>query len=325
MPEISKANIRMFSMLGSCGTFGMAMSDLADIDERLAVVTADLSFYSGLERFQKKYPGLLYNVGIAEQNMVGVASGMAKEGLNVFAATYASFASTRSMDQVKVNMGYMRLPVKLVGLTAGYSVGILGPTHMALEDISIMRSIPHIVVLSPADGLETYKLTMLAAEMKEPVYLRLSGTMNNPTVYTEDYNPVIGKAIELKGDGDIAFISTGTMVFQCKRAVEKLSGLGINCSLYDFHTIKPLDYECVEKIAKRSRAIITVEEHFIYGGLGSAVAEAIAHLEDKPRQLLLGVKDRYCHAGSYEFLIKKNNLHCEGIVQDVIKFIGEDK
>jgi transketolase len=323
MSVIKKSDIRTYSLLGTCGVFGKAMCDLADEDENLAVVTSDLCYYSGLERFSGKHPNLLYNVGIAEQNMVGIAAGMAKEGLNVFATTYASFATTRALDQVKVSMGYMKLPVKLVGLTAGYSVGILGTTHVALEDISIMRSIPNIILLSPADGLETYKMVMKAAKIKEPVYLRLSGTMNNPIVYTEDYELEIGKAVELKTDGDIAVIATGTMVFQCKKAIEILEGSGIHCSLYDFHTIKPLDYDCLEEILKRSKAVITVEEHFIYGGLGGAVAEVIAGKKNQIPQLILGVKDRYLHAASYSHLLKCNQLDADGIAASIKKFVDE--
>jgi transketolase len=324
MSAIKKTDIRMYSLLGSCGVFGMAMNDLAEEDGNLAVVTADLCNYSGLERFSRRYPHLLYNVGIAEQNMVGVASGMAKEGLNVFASTYASFATTRALDQVKVSLGYMRLPVKLVGLTSGYSVGILGATHVALEDISIIRSIPNIVLLSPADGLETYKMIMLASKLKEPVYIRLSGTMNNPVVYNEDFELEIGKAIELKSDGDVAVIATGTMVYQCKEAIEILRSEGIQCSLYDFHTIKPLDYDCINVIAKKSRVIVTVEEHFIYGGLGSAVAEALASKQNRPPQLILGVKDKYFHAASYEHLLENNHLDVDGIANNIRKFQEEN-
>ena len=159
-------------MLGSSGTFGVTALDLASEDPDFAVVTADLCFFSGLERFRAEYPDRLYNVGIAEQNMVGVAAGMAKEGMNVFATTYASFASTRVLDQVKMTMGYMQLPVKLIGLTGGYSTGILGATHFSVEDLAIMRSIPNVTVMSPADCTETVKCVTAAAAMDSPVFIR---------------------------------------------------------------------------------------------------------------------------------------------------------
>ena len=149
--KIDKRSARMWSMMGPTGLFGVAMNELAKENENLCVVTADLCSFSGLERFSREFPERFYNVGIAEQNMAGVAAGLAREGMNVFAATYASFAATRALDQVRISMGYMKLPIKLVGLTAGFASGILGATHMALEDLAIMRSIPDMLILSPAD------------------------------------------------------------------------------------------------------------------------------------------------------------------------------
>lgn len=157
MIEYNERNIKKWSMLGPSGVLGLAACEFAEKDDNFAMLTADLCSFSGLERFKNTHQDKLYNFGIAEQNMVGVAAGMAKEGMNVFATTYATFCSTRALDQVRVNMGYMKLPVTLIGLTSGYSAGILGATHMAIEDIAIMRSIPNIVVLSPSDGMETMK------------------------------------------------------------------------------------------------------------------------------------------------------------------------
>lgn len=319
MSELKPANIRMFSRLGSCGVFGMAMNDLANEIDNLAVVTADLCFYSGLDRFRIGHPELLYNVGIAEQNLVGVAGGMCKEGLNTFATTYASFATTRALDQVRVNMGYMQLPIKLIGLTSGFSVGILGATHICIEDLAIMRSIPNIVILSPADGTETYKAVMAAAEYDGPVYIRLTGPMSNPIVYAEDYDYQIGKAITLKEGKDVAIIATGMMVYQAQKAIEELEEKGISCTLVDMHTIKPLDEDCIQNLAKNHSLLVTVEEHSIKGGLGSAVAECLAGEVSRPPQLMLGVADEYSHAATYEYLVDKYGLTSAQIANNIYK------
>ena len=323
MRELDSRIIKMFSRLGSCGVYGMAMSDIAEEDESLAVTTADLCFYSGLDGFSKKYPDKLYNVGIAEQNLIGVSAGLAKEGFNTFASTYASFAVTRALDQVRVNMGYMQLPIKVIGLTSGFSVGILGATHICIEDIAIMRCIPNIAVLSPADGVETYKALIAAWKYDGPVYIRMSGTMGLPIVYDSDIDYEIGKAITIKEDGDIAIIATGTMVYQSMKAIEILKDEGINCKLIDMHTIKPLDYECLRKLTQSVKLIVTVEEHSINGGLGGAVAEYIAGESNRPQQLILGVKDEYSHAASYEYLIEKYQLTPQMIADNIRNKIKE--
>jgi Transketolase, C-terminal subunit len=307
MLEFTNTNIRTWAHLGSCGAFGLAAVELGEEYDDLAIFTADLRFYSGLDRFASQYPGKLYNIGIAEQNMIGVAAGMANEGFNVFATTYGTFASTRCCDQVRVNMGYMKIPVKLVGLTSGLSVGILGATHMSFEDIAIMRSIPNITILSPADCTETVKATLAAAKLDGPVYLRLTGIMGNPIVYKKDYDFQIGKAIKLMDGTDIAIIATGTMVASSLKAAKELTEDGISCSVIDMHTIKPIDRDmiisCIDK-----KLLVTVEEHNIIGGLGSAVAEVLSNINQKPRQLIIGINDEFKHAADYKYLIEEYGI-----------------
>lgn len=307
MTDFTSVNIRTWSRLGSCGAFGIAAMELPEINDKSVILTADLCTFSGLDRFKAKYPDRLYNIGIAEQNMVGVAAGMAKEGFTPFATTYATFASMRCADQIKVNMGYMALPVKLVGLTSGFSVGILGATHIALEDIAVMRSIPNVVVLSPADCAATIKAVFAAAKTNAPVYLRLSGTMNNPVVYKEDFDFEIGKAITLREGTDVTVIATGAMVYNSLKAAEKLAENGLSVKVVDMHTIKPLDEEAV-KSACSAKLIVTVEEHSVYGGLGSAVAEALALEQNKPPHLIIGVSGDYPHAASYPYLLEQTGL-----------------
>ena len=316
MIKYTPLNAKIWSRLGSCGAFGIAAMELPAISDDIVVLTADLNFYSSLTRFSAKYPEKFYNMGIAEQNMVAVAGGMAKEGLTPFVTTYATFASMRSADQVRVNMGYMGQNIKLIGLTSGYSVGILGPTHMSTEDIAVMRAIPGITILQPADCMETIKATIAAAEMDGPVYIRLTGSLNNPIVYNDDYEFKIGSAIKLREGTDIAILATGTMVYNALEAAKLLEEKGISAEVIDFHTIKPLDVESIMSVCDK-KLIVTVEEHSIYGGLGSAVAEVLASLKTAPKQLIIGVKDRYPHAGSYDYLIKQEDLTAEGITRKI--------
>lgn len=307
MLEYTLGNIRTWSRLGSCGSFGIAALELPQIDNGIVMLTADLCFYSGLDRFKAAYPDRLYNCGIAEQNMVGIAAGFAKEGFTPFATTYATFASMRCADQVKVNMGYMKLDVKLVGLTAGLSVGILGATHISTEDIAVMRAIPNITILSPADCTETIKAVFAAAQLKGPVYLRLSGTMPNPIVYHHDYDYQVGKAITLKDGNDVAIIATGTMVYNSLKTAEYMDEKGISTKVIDMHTIKPIDTDSIEDACK-AKLIVTVEEHSRIGGLGAAVAETLSEKQFRPPHYIIGTKDMYEHAGDYGYLIEQYGL-----------------
>lgn len=314
--KFSPTNIKMWSRLGSCGAFGLAAMDFPELEQDTVICTADLCYYSGLERFRARFPERLYNVGIAEQNLVGIAGGLAKEGINVFATTYASFATTRALDQVRVNMGYMKLPIKLVGLTSGLSVGILGATHMSIEDIAIMRSIPNITILSPADCTETVKATLAAAKFDGPIYIRLTGSMNNSIVYKEDYSYEIGKAITLKQGTDVAIVATGTMVYNSQKAMEIMEAQGISCTLIDMHTIKPLDVQAINGVLNH-QLIVTVEEHSVIGGLGSAVAEYIGQLEYAPQQMMIGISDSFAHAADYNSLICHYKLTPEDIAKKI--------
>jgi len=322
MLDFSPINISIWSRLGSCGAFGLAAMELPKVEEKSVMVTSDLCTFSGLDRFKKSFPDHLYNVGIAEQNMIGVAAGLAKEGFVPFATTYASFASTRCADQVKVNMGYMGLGVKLVGLTSGYAVGILGPTHMGLEDLAFFRSIPGVTILSPADCTSTVKATLAAAKIKGPVYLRLSGPMGAPAVYKNDFEFEVGKAITLREGADVSIIATGTMVARALKTADLLAADGISARVIDMHTIAPLDVQAVKE-ACAAKLFVTMEEHFVTGGLGGAVAECLAEVASKPRQLIFGVCGGYPHAGSYPYLMDEAGLTPEKMSVRIIETLKE--
>lgn len=317
MTLFSSSNVRMWSMLGSAGTFGSSANLLPEVNDKSFVITSDLRNFSGLDRFASKFPGRFLNVGIAEQNMVGVAAGLSAEGFNVFATTYATFASARSADAVRVNMGYMEIGVKLVGLGAGFSVGLLGATHMATEDVAIMRSIPNITVISPADCAETVKAVLALANHAGPAYLRLGGGVPHSIVYRGDYEFEIGKSVLLRDGRDVAIVASGPVVANAVQAAELLEAVGISCQVINMHTIKPIDGDALNRIRDQFSMVVSVEEHTVIGGLGSAIAEYFAPYRDRPAHILLGIEDTYPHAGSYSHLVNENSLSAKQIADRI--------
>lgn len=308
MIEFNKRNMRTWSLLGPSGAHGTAAMELAETKPDVLMLTSDLCFFSGLERFKAAYPDRIYNVGIAEQNMIGVAAGLAKEGFIPFANTYASFCASRCADQVRVNMAYMKLPIKLIGLTAGYGAGILGATHVSIEDVSLMRALPNITVISPADCTEIIKAILAAAQTPDPTYIRLTGPMNTPAVYKEDYDFQIGRAVKIQEGEDVAIISTGSMVAQSMKAAKLLEAEGVSCTIINMHTIKPLDKDAVMEANRKHRMIVTAEEHSVIGGLYGAVAEVLCKERVHKPVLPIGIQDIFVHAGSYGFQISESEL-----------------
>jgi len=304
-------------MLSSRGTFGSVMLEMANDNENLLILSADLCNSSGLDRFRAKYPEKFINIGIAEQNMLGIAAGLTKEGMNVFCTTFSTFATMRACEQVRNHMGYMGLNIKLVGLASGFATGILGNSHYGLEDISIIRSIPNITILSPADSTETVKATIALISYDHPVYLRLTGGANNPIVYKEDYDFEIGKAIILKDNGDVTIFASGTMVYNSLEASKILNQRGILARVVNIHTIKPLDIECISRMQMHSKLFVSVEEHNIIGGLGSAIADHISSTSCCIPLLKLGIADQFRHAGDYSFMLEQNELHPAQIAKNI--------
>lgn len=322
--DFKPAFIRTLSMLGQRGAFGQALTELGYDNENIVALSADLCNTSGLDRFKKAYPDRFINVGIAEQNMVGIAAGLAARGKVPFATTFANFAALRACEQVRHFMGYMHENVKLVGFGAGFSFGMFGTTHYAVEDIAALRAINHLIILSPADGVSVVKAVEAAVKINAPVYLRLSGTMNNPVVYKEDFDFEIGKAITLREGMDIAVIATGTMVYNSLKAAEKLAENGLSVKVIDMHTIKPLDVEAVKAVCS-AKLIVTVEEHSIYGGLGGAVAEVLALERDNPPHLVVGTRNDYPHAGDFAYMQETHNLTAPQIAEKILKTYMEIK
>jgi transketolase len=318
MIELTSANIRTWSRLGQRGTFfGVALPDIAKDHNNVRVLTADLALLSGLSRFKSEYPDKFFNVGIAEQNMIGIASGLAMEGNSVFATTYATFITMRSFEQIRHNLGYQKLNVKVIGSSAGLVMGMSGNTHYAIEDFAIMRSIPNLTVLSPADSTEAYLMAITSVFTNIPIYIRLTGTLNCPVIYQENYEFEIGRAITLRDGNDITIISCGTMVHTSLETAKILESTGISATVINMHTIKPIDKDVIEKSCQKTRLIVTVEEHNVIGGLGSAVAEYKSTLKNTPPQLFIGIPDTFCKPGDYQYLLNHFGLTPESIAQKI--------
>ena len=315
--KINESTIKMWSRIGSRATYGMAALALGEKYEDLIILTGDTSTSAGLDRFKKTYPEKFLDVGIAEQNMIGIAAGLSSEGLQVVTSTFSPFQTMRCCEQIKVNIGYMNQKICMVGLASGLVLGPLGYTHCCIEDVSIMRSIPSITVISPADCGATFKAALAALEHEQSVYIRLTGGAPNPAVYNDDFDFTIGKANILREGNDIAIIACGTMVYNALEAADLLKAGKLEASVIDMHTIKPIDIETIEKVSKSSRLIVTVEEHSIIGGLGSAVSEYLCTLNDKPPLLTLGILDEYGPAGEYKSLLAKKQLIPDQIANNI--------
>ena len=308
--------IKIWSTIGSRATFGMAALEFSKKYENLIIMTSDVSTSAGLDRFRKTYPEKYLDVGIAEQNMIGIAAGLASEGFKVITTTFSPFQTARCCEQIKVNLGYMKHKVCMVGLASGLVLGTLGYTHCSIEDIGILRSIPSISIISPADSLETVKAIEASIEHKNSCYIRLTGSSNNPIIYKKDYKFEIGKSIELKDGKDIAIISSGSILNECLKAAETLEKKNINCKVINMHTIKPIDKDAIIK-ASKTKLIVSVEEHNVLGGLGSAIAEVKSQIKNSPKQLFIGIDDQYDKGGEYSFLKEKHGLTAEKIVENI--------
>ena len=318
MLPINPANARLWSMLGSRGAFGVAMLESAGGLPDVMVLTADLGITAGLDRFRVAHPDQFLNVGIAEQNMIGIAAGFAKEGHNVFVTTFATFAAMRSYDQIRLSLGCMGLNIKVIGLAGGMAMGHFGNTHYGIEDMALIRAIPGIAVISPADGAEIMKTVDALTCYQGPVFVRLTGAANNPIVYASDYQFEIGKAVRLKAGTEIAIFSCGTMVYESMQAATKLQALGVSASVTNMHTLKPLDLDAIDDACRQSRLLVTVEEHGILGGLGSAIAEHTAKRGGAPPQIFIGLPDKFGVSGSYKYLLEKYELKGEQIASTIM-------
>jgi transketolase len=317
MIEINKLSSLTLSKLGQSGaTFGIGLLEANKHVENIIVISADMSRPAGLGRFINQFPGQFFNVGIAEQNAVGMAAGMSSEGNNVIVTAQAVFITMRSFEQVRQYFGYMKLNVTLIGIASGFGLTFFGNTHYSIEDISLMRSIPGMTVLSPSDAGQAAKMIVSALKLNTPVYIRHTGAMNCPIIYKEDFNYEIGKAIKVKEGIDITIFATGLMVSNAIKASELIEMNNISVRIIDVHTIKPLDCNSIKECFS-SKLFVTIEEHSIIGGLGSAISDFLSESANHPPLLKLGVSDCFSHPGEYEYLIRQNRLDFESIAEDI--------
>jgi transketolase len=301
--------------------FGEALVELGEEYSSLVVLDADISSSLKTGEFAKKFPERHINFGVAEQNMLMAAAGLATTGLIPLACTYATFASMRSCEQIRSLICYPKLNVKVIVTHGGIEVGWDGPTHQATEDIAMMRSIPNMTVIVPADATAVYTLLKQAIELKGPVYFRM-GRNPVPVIYSQKQEFILGKAINLREGGYVLLVATGIMVAIALQTAGKLVDKGINCSVIDMHTIKPLDTDTLITAAKSAKLVVTLEDHNIIGGLGGAIAECLS--ENFPRPLIrIGVRDTFAESGEPQELFKKYQMDAESVVGFITKYFGE--
>lgn len=302
--------------------YGAALKELGARDDIL-VLDADLAKATKTIAFKKEFPEKFVDCGIAEGNMMGVAAGLAASGYTVFASSFAMFAAGRAFEQVRNSIAYPKLNVKIGATHAGISVGEDGASHQCCEDIALMRSIPGMVIINPADDVEAKAAVHAAAAHEGPVYMRF-GRLAVPRVNSEDYKFELGKGVELKSGNDVTIIATGLMVNEALIAAENLKAEGIDARVINIHTIKPIDRDIIIKAAKETGAIVTAEEHSIIGGLGSAVSEVIC--EEYPVPVVrLGVNDTFGKSGPAVELLKIFGLDAANIAEKAKKAVSLKK
>jgi transketolase len=321
---MSNLNPKLFDkevqMAGTRDGYGQALLELGEKNPDIVVLTADLAESTRVEEFGKKFPERFVECGVAEQNMMGIAAGLALGGKIPFVSSYAVFSPGRSWDQLRVSVCYTEANVKVAGAHTGISVGPDGATHQALEDIAIVRVLPNIVVEVPCDAIEAKKTTLAASAHKGPFYFRF-GREKTPIITTDETPFEVGKAQVLKDGDDATIVACGPLVYQSLLAAKQLGDKGVNVRVINNHTIKPIDTLTLAKAAKETGAIVTVEEHQVNAGLGGAVAEALAKNYPVPMEFI-GVQDTFGESGNTDELYEKYGMSVDAIykaVQNVIK------
>lgn len=298
--------------------FGRALVELGEKDKNIVALSADLTKSTGAEAYAKSFPDRFFEVGVAEQNMVGIATGMALEGKIPFATSYSCFVPARCFDQIRISVCYNNVNVKLIGSHAGITTGADGATHQMLEDIALMRSLPRMAVIVPADAKQAYIATKKLAEHNGPSYLRLCREQVRPISDTDENSFEIGKADILTEGDDILIVCCGIMVYEALSAAMKLKREGIMACVINCHTIKPLDTDTILESAKGVRGVVVAEEAQINGGLGDAIAQLLGRFCPKPIRYV-AVRDKFGQSGEASELKKKYHLQSSDIVQESLK------
>lgn len=292
--------------------FGEGILELGELDENVVVLTADLAESTRVLDFQKKFPTRFVEVGVAEQNMMGVAAGLALAGKTPFVSSYAVFSPGRSWDQLRVSVCYSKANVKVIGAHTGVSVGPDGATHQALEDLAITRVLPNLTVVVPCDSLEAKKATLALGKMQGPAYLRLTRE-KTPVITTESTEFEIGKAEVFKDGSDVAVIASGPLVYNALLAAAELEKEGISVCVVNNHTIKPIDAKTIVEVAQKCGAVVTLEEHQTTAGAGSAVCEVLAQNFPVPVEMV-GMQNTFGESGKPEELIEKYGMGVGGVI-----------
>ena len=316
--KLDASKIKLYSQIGTRATFGLACIELLKEYRNLMICTADVSTSAGLDRFRKKYPNNYVDVGIAEQNLIGVATGLSELNFKVITTTFSPFQTLRCLEQIKVNLGYMKNKIIMVGLASGLVLGPLGFTHASIEDVGVLRSIPNINIICPSDSGELIKTLEQSILSENSTYIRLTGGANNKVINDNDYNFEIGRSIELLKGDEICIISNGQIISECLEAAKKLNDSSISTTIINMHTIKPIDENKIREISKNYKLIVTVEEHNVIGGLGSAVSEVLSNIKNSPPQVFIGVNDYYEKGGNYFYLKNKYSISSDKIFKKII-------
>lgn len=311
----------MADKIATRDAYGNALLILGAENPNVVVLDADLSKSTKTADFGKKYPERFFNMGIAESNLLGTAAGLAAAGKIPFASTFAIFAVGRAFEQIRNSIAYPKLNVKIAATHSGITVGEDGGSHQAIEDVAIMRAVPNMVVLVPADGEETRQVILAAAKYNGPVYIRM-GRLAVPLLFGEDYNFEIGKANVLKEGTDVAIMANGLMVSMALEAAVELAVEGISVSVVNVASVKPLDVETIVRIAKQTKAVVTAEEHNIIGGLGSAIAEVLGEKLPTP-MVRVGLKDTFGESGRPQELLEKYGLTKADLVKAVHEILAK--
>jgi transketolase len=301
--------------------YGQALLEVAARDSKAVVLSADTQDLLGIRSYIARYPERFVEVGIAEQNSIGIASGLATTGLHAYVCGYAPFITARSMEQVRNDVAYAHQRVVIGAAASGIVLGVSGGTHHALEDLALMRSLPHMTVIVPADIEETYQATLATLDVDGPVYLRLGGRVEEPAVTDPAVPFRLGHATQLHAGNDVTVIACGCMVEMALRAARTLESAGIGVRVLNMHTIKPLDREAVLQAAAETHGIVTAEEHHLTGGLGGAVAELLA-VEHPTRMRLVGMPDTFAVVGPTGPLRAKYGMSAEAIADACRSLLG---
>lgn len=320
MPNIEE--IPMWEKLGSRAVYGLILKELAKLDERVIALSGDLVKSSGLDRMKRELPNRVINVGVAEQNLIGVAAGLASEGYIPFASSFAPFITQRANEHIRMNLGYMELNVKLVGIGSGLSMSFLGNSHFGTEDIAAVRCIPNVSVISPADTTSIFSLLKMSIQNYGGEYIRLTGAPGVRRVYDDFPAFERGIPFKLSEGNDLVVFATGSMVRVALDVRDSMLSQGISITVFDVHTIKPMKIESLLSFLRKGIPVVSIEEHSAIGGLGSAIAENFSKFGLSNKFLILALPDKYCITSDYNSLLEYHGLTQAKIVDKIRVFLS---